>query len=239
MTEQSHPKVAPSSPSGRSRQQDFESRLRAYATAAAAAGVGLLATSVPANAEVVFTPAKVTFNSGVVYIDLNNDGTNDFALSIYNFLPADRRFAASGLRLNDVLGYIGSSYPPLAAKAGYRIGGQPSFFNREAPAVNVAATFGSYIGGPFANRGLRFFGLRFKINGEVHFGWAAVVAKARAHRHSPSIEVTLLGYAYETEAHKAILAGDTGSGEKIKLSDPVPEAGTLGRLALGWQSSEE
>jgi len=34
----------------------FHQRLSAYATAAAAAGVGLLATATPANADIVFTP---------------------------------------------------------------------------------------------------------------------------------------------------------------------------------------
>jgi hypothetical protein len=206
--------------------------------AATAAGVSVFAASAPANAEVVFTPVHITFNSGVVYIDLNHDGINDFALSIYNFDRGDRRLAASGLRRNGVLGYIGSSYPPIAAKLGYRIGRGESFWNREAPAVNVADTFGSYIGGPFANAGLRFFGLGFKIDGEVHFGWAAVVAQARGHRGSaPRIEVTLLGYAYETEAGKSILAGDIGTAKDEENSDVGPMAGGLGHLALGWRSS--
>lgn len=217
--------------------ENFESRLSAYALAAGAAGVSLLAGSPPANAEVVFTPAHITFNSGVVYIDLNHDGVNDFALIIYNnFDPGDRRLAASGLRRGGILCYT-RSYPPVAAPLGYRIGPFGYFAGRGGPAVNVADTFESYVGGPFANVGLRFFGLRFKINGEVHFGWAGVVAKARGHRGSaPRIEVTLLGYAYETEADKPIIAGDTGSSTKAEISDPISDPGTLGMLALGWSA---
>jgi hypothetical protein len=216
--------------------ENFESRLTAYAMAAGAAGVSLLAASLPANAEVVFTPAQITFNSGRVFIDLNHDGVNDFVLSIYNSFPGDKRLIASGLRRNGVLGYSGSSYPPLAAKAGYRIKSGPAFWNREAPAVNVADTFGSYVGGPFANVGLRFLGLKFQINGEIHFGWAALNVKARGHLHSPHIEATLLGYAYETEADKPIIAGDTGSGAHAGMSDPISHPGTLGMLALGWRA---
>ena len=215
--------------------ENFESRLAAYAIAAGAAGVTLLAASPPANAEVVFTSAQITFDSGVVYIDLNHDGVNDFALSIYNFDRGDRRLAASGLRRGGILCYT-VSYPPVAAPLGYRIGPVGYFAGRGGPAVNVADTFESYIGGPFANVGLRFFGLRFKINGKVHFGWAGVVAKARGHRGAaPRIEVTLLGYAYETEADKPIIAGDTGSGAHASTSDPIDGPGTLGVLALGWR----
>jgi hypothetical protein len=215
--------------------ENFESRLAAYAMAAGAAGVTLLAASPPANAEVVFTPAQITFNSGVVYIDLNHDGVNDFALSIYNFDRGDRRLAASGLKRNGVLCYT-VSYPPIAAPLGYRIGPGEFFANLGGPAVNVADTFGTSVSGPFANVGLRFFGLAFKINGEVHLGWAGVVAKARGHRGAtPRIEVTLLGYAYETEAGKSIIAGDTGSGTNARMSDPIDDPGTLGMLAFGWR----
>jgi len=209
--------------------------LTAYAMAAAAAGVSVLAASAPANAEVVFTPVHTMFNNGTVSIDLNHDGVSDFVLSIYNFIPEGKRMAASGLGRNGVAGYILSGYPPLAVPLGDRIGPALSFFNREAPAVNVVGSGENYIGGPFANVGLRFFGLEFEINGKVHFGWAAVVAKARLHSGSPHIEASLLGYAYETEPGKAIIAGDTGTAQDEKNSDlsPVPEG--LGYLALGWR----
>ncbi|HVI10684.1 MAG TPA: hypothetical protein VND65_20510 [Candidatus Binatia bacterium] len=215
----------------------FESRLAAYAIAATAAGVGVMAASVPSQAEVMFTPAHTTFTSGAVYLDLNHDGINDFVLSIYRFGFADKRLVASGLGRNGVLGYTGSSYGPLAAPAGYVIKAGPFFWNREAPAVNVADSFGTNASGPFANAGLCFFGLKFKINGEVHFGWAAVVAKAGGHRHAPEIETSLLGYAYETEPGKAIIAGDTGSGVKAEMFSPDPAEGSLGTLALGWRES--
>ena len=230
-------RVSPVQSAAAHPSENFESRLTAYAMAAGAAGVGLLAGSLPANAEVVFTPAHITFNSGTVYIDLNHDGINDFVLSIYNLLPGDKRLAASGLGRNGVLGYTGSSYPPLAAKAGYRIGPSPFFWNREAPAANAADTFGSGFSGPFANAGLRFLGLRFQINGEAHFGWAALNVKVRPHLHAPHIEASLLGYAYETEARKSIIAGQTKTAD-AKMFDPFPEPGTLGTLALGWRAGE-
>src|ERR1700730_10397297 len=61
----------------------LEGNLKHYALAATAAGVGLLATSPVAEAKVIYTPANegIPYNGAPVPIDLNHDGTDDFALS--------------------------------------------------------------------------------------------------------------------------------------------------------------
>jgi hypothetical protein len=221
--------------------QAMESHLAAYAMTAAAAGVGVLATARPANAEIVYTTAHTTFTNGVLFLDLNHDGTNDFGLSIYNFDEHDRRFSPIGLNDgNGILDYTGPSYPPLAVFKGYRIDQRELFWRREAPAVNVVATFGTIISGPFANVGIRYLGLRFKVDGEVYFGWAAVNVKAAVKNHIPGIEATLLGYAYENEPRKSILAGDTGrtsnsTNAEVTMPEPELAASSLGMLALGWR----
>jgi hypothetical protein len=242
--ELTHRRSRPSESASVGLSESFQLRLTAYATAAAAAGVGLLTATPPAEAEIVFTSAHTTFTSGTVFIDLNHDGINDFYLSIYNFDRGDRRLAARGLAgANQVQGYILSGYPPLALRAGQRIGSRDSFFSLEAPAANVAATFGTVVSGPFANAGIRFLGLRFKINSEVHFGWAALNVKAHGHNHVPHIEATLLGYAYETVAGQGLLAGQTAA--NFYKSERVPRFGTLGMLALGapalnlWRREDE
>jgi hypothetical protein len=217
--------------------ESFNLRLTAYAMAAGAAGVGLLAATPPAHADIVFTPINRVFTDGRVYIDLDHDGANDFVLSIYNFGgPQDRRLAAQGVgQQNGVLGYsFGPSYPPYALVAGARIGGGARngvFWHRPGSAVNVAATFGTIIERPFANAGDRYLGLKFKINGLNHYGWALLNAKAGAVDHRPMINVTLKGYAYNTEVGIPIHAGQISASAK---SEMVPEAGTLAALALGW-----
>jgi hypothetical protein len=51
----------------------------AYAAAAGAAGVGLLAAPQVAEAKIVYTPTNVSTGvGGSIPIDLNNDGTPDF-----------------------------------------------------------------------------------------------------------------------------------------------------------------
>ena len=56
-------------------------RLSSYALAASAAGVGILALTLPSEAEIVYTPGDHVINKGHSYnLDLNNDGTTDFTL---------------------------------------------------------------------------------------------------------------------------------------------------------------
>jgi hypothetical protein len=82
-----------------------------------------------------------------------------------------------------------------------------------------------------------YLGLKFTINGEIHYGWARIVV----HSDTFKITATLSGYAYETVANRGIITGvprgtfdnggQTGVGEATVSAD-VP-AGSLGRLALG------
>ena len=57
-------------------------RLNAYALAASAAGVGMLALAQPAEAKIVYTPTNVTIvgPNGSYNLDLNNDGQIDFTI---------------------------------------------------------------------------------------------------------------------------------------------------------------
>jgi hypothetical protein len=52
----------------------------------------------------------------------------------------------------------------------------------------------------------RYLGLKFKIDGEFHFGWARITVATTAHH---GFKTTLTGYAYETVANKSIRAGQT------------------------------
>jgi len=62
---------------------ELEKSLTAYAGAAVAAGVSLLALAKSADAKIVYTPAdvEIPINGGPVLLDLNHDGITDFVLS--------------------------------------------------------------------------------------------------------------------------------------------------------------
>ncbi|MGD0989736.1 MAG: hypothetical protein ABR874_18135 [Candidatus Sulfotelmatobacter sp.] len=77
-------KRSPRQPRPLSEQLGF--RLNLYATAASAAGVGLLTLAPRADAKVVYTPANVTIAPNSTYnLDLNNDGTIDFVIAQHSY----------------------------------------------------------------------------------------------------------------------------------------------------------
>src|SRR5271155_5870254 len=58
-------------------------QLNQYALGAAAAGVGILALAHPAEAKIIYTRAdtSIPVNGGLIELDLNHDGINDFQFS--------------------------------------------------------------------------------------------------------------------------------------------------------------
>src|SRR5690349_3912479 len=81
-------------------QASFHKRLTAYATAAGAAGFGLLVAPQNLDAQIVYTPADVTINAGeALFIDLDQDGTNEFKVSnspIYSAYSYCARLGVAG-----------------------------------------------------------------------------------------------------------------------------------------------
>ena len=95
--------------------------------------------------------------------------------------------------------------------------------------------------GPWANNGKgfknRFLGVKFFVDGKVHFGWARLTVKFD-HQFPPS--ATLTGYAYETIPGKLIKAGQTkgaeegfGNGASFIRSPEKSQLLSLGALAMG------
>jgi hypothetical protein len=86
--------------------------------------------------------------------------------------------------------------------------------------------------GPWAGKGKgardRYLGLKFVINGEVHYGWARLSVTLGHQRQFDDVSGTLTGYAYETVPEKPIIAGQIAGPDVITAQ---PE--TLGGLALG------
>jgi len=94
--------------------------------------------------------------------------------------------------------------------------------------------------GPWVNGGKgvkgRFLGLKFKMHGRFHFGWARLTVTITGPH---SVIVKLVDYAYETIPGKAIIAGATKGPDEN--DQPVPaslktqtgEPASLGALALG------
>jgi len=234
-----------------------------YAQVAAAAGVSVLALTGASEAEVVYTKTdQVTHSSFPLYIDLNHDGVNDFqfratyyastagfeigldATGMGDNRVAARRFRSSG-------GYFFSAASAL--RAGAQIGPKGNFsvrspFMAEEHFGRIGSQYSDL--GPWAGKGEgvrnRYLGLKFVVNGEVHYGWARFTVTLEHERQVGDVVGTLTGYAYETVPDKPITAGRiTGSDVIIEQSetgevtpsaplvDPAPAPATLGLLAKG------
>jgi hypothetical protein len=225
-------------------QARLDRKLVAYAAAATAAGIGLLAAPKTANAEVVYTPANVAVKiaGGMLALDLDNDGNPDFVVELItcgfrsNCLVVNPWLEGNGIR-----GFNGRA---SAASYGAAIGPQGRFLTQFRKfgswsrsyvgfMVNAGAYgSGSWSGGPWANSTNRYLGLKFLIDGKVHYGWARMSVRVLRNK------VLLTGYAYETIPNHQILAGHTSG---LSASNPAPndriapsrQPASLGLLARG------
>ena len=221
-------------------------QLNAYALAASAAGVSVLALARASEAKVVYTEThQVTHTGFPLYIDLNHDGIKDFVLRTTYYVGSScfEGLNASGYRNmnNAVAGrrFSRSSYFFSAASAlpaGARIGPERKFpvhhpfmalelFNRDR--TSQYSDVGPWVGKGNGVRN-RYLGLKFVIHGKVHYGWARLSVTLGHHRQYDDVSGTLTGYAYETVPNKPIIAGQITGPDVITVQPEI-----LGRLARG------
>ena len=167
--------------------RNLEKNLLAYIAAASA---GVLSAALPAEAEVVYTPANIPMVQGYGYespgltpLDLNNDGKPDFSFSNYYYATHGR--GAALLKLipsqpgNEAWGIkIGGQRQVTAAalEVGVEVGPKGSFQsdpNGQYLALVGIGTSG-FASGSWLNVETAYLGLKFVVNGEVHYGWARV-----------------------------------------------------------------
>ena len=199
------------SDSGPQLSNSLRRRLDLYALAAGAAGATLLGVSHPAEAEIVYTPTDQTIGRNThLNLDLNHDGVPDFQIwNEYSFRVAI--VAKLGIKPMVAGNRIaGNSEFAAALPGGVSIGGNERFpQNGDGIMVwwffsfSCTRSIGSY--GPWRNVKDRYLGLKFSIDGQIHYGWARLNVSI----YEGNITAKLTGYAYETEAGKPIDAGQT------------------------------
>ncbi len=207
----------------------MENRLLAYAAAAGAAGVGVLALAQPSEARVVYTPVQVELSNSCYYLLLNNEG-------IPNFVISNRFYFTTGGQSSLAVKAIGKNsfvetsatyrYFPVAAAdlpAGAIIPASSRGSKNEGQlaAFVVQGIGGNWYEGKWVKQKDRYLGLKFQVNGKAHYGWARLTVK------SP-VRGLLTGYAYETIANKPIVAGKTKGPDVITV-----QPASLGHLAHG------
>jgi hypothetical protein len=208
----------------------LDKSLSAYASVAAAAGVGVLALAAPAGARVVYTPAKINipFNVGWTSIDLNHDGIADFSFAgssvsdsggVSGASHLDTRASGQGNAIWGRGGFaaaLHSGFNVRPSKSYFQVGTSPQLMARRAHSDRSSG--GSSTSGQWNFTHRRYLGLKFMIAGQVHYGWARVDADTD----------TVTGYAYETIPNKPIITGKTKGPDVVTL-EPV----SLGRLSQG------
>jgi hypothetical protein len=220
-------------------------RLSTYALAVSAAGVGITSVQ-PAQAKIVYTPVHHTLTNGTLPIPI--DGTHDFTLSDkFYIITGSWSTQLLNLNVTGVASVVGSKGSAAALRFGKIIGPADKFQQGKALMAGAfceTQISASTVFGPFANTAQRYLGLKFQLNGKVHYGWARFSSiKASACNGGPAVSATLTGYAYETVPGKSIKAGQTEGPDEIdnsveqpnptNLSTPTLKPASLGLLALG------
>jgi hypothetical protein len=223
-------------------------QLNAYALAASAAGVSLLALTHPSAAKIVYTPTHQVIGTNHNYPLALNHKLADFDIINSNCTHGSRCNSDTYARLgvgaaswpwsgNAVESTGGNQYQAAALKAGARISGARRFI-RGASMASQFVGFGvshTRTLGRWVNVSDRYLGLKFKINGKFHYGWARLNVKVLKDKFK--ITATLTGYAYETIPGKAIIAGATKGPDDAEtaafLHSHTPEPTALGMLAVG------
>jgi hypothetical protein len=229
----------------------LEKNLLAYAAAASA---GLLALVQPAAASVVYTPSNIPlaqpFNGGALTeFDINNDGVPDFVFSNYSYFS--HGLGAAFLKIspdqseNKIVGVLLKGQNQVTAAglpAGVQVGSNANF--QSSPnglfmAGNFLGTQSSPPLGTWLTIETAYLGLKFVVNGEVHYGWARIKLVSPGAFATASI----YGYAYEDVANQPIVTGQTsGTAAKNKqVGEAIPapkrtldsRTRTLGMLAAG------
>ena len=226
-----------------SLSQPISQRLNAYALAAGAAGVSLLASTPSAHARIVYTPANIPIvqDGATVDLDLNRDGVSDFQL--FNITSTNRGRRAEGFHRS----YLGVS-PVQQSNRVFAIESEGGLFAAALPkgkhvgphspfqpSANLLSmwacaggTSGFDCAGPWYKVNQAFLGLKFVIKGKIHFGWAHI-------RQAGETSPTIVGYAYETIPNKRVITGQRKAPDGISTNHPISldVSATLGLLALG------
>jgi hypothetical protein len=226
----------------------LEKTVTAYATVASAAGVGILACSLPMEGKVVSTVNWIQIGPySKVNLDLNNDGIPDFQFSNHTYSSGGSHGRSGVLNIlpqsqNNAVWGTGKSASALGS--GVRIGAnakfQPghAFMGKASFYCDSSCRYGS--SGQWKQVTRLYLGFKFMIQGETHYGWARLDVAAT----DRGMYAAVSEYAYETVPNKSIVTGQTGGenrhqrrrGPGSVKSVPSPPK-SLGSLAVGASGS--
>ncbi len=222
-------------------------RLNSYALSAAAAGVTILALAGPSEAKIIYTPTHRVIGDGSSYkLDFTGNGRTELTIQNKHYSSCTTEGGCStwqslAVDLSESNQVVYNVFGAVAMKAGMRIGPKDAF----AGGLQRMAFGNNSFGGNWINVKNRYLGVKFKIKGKSHYGWARLSVQVQ---RPVTITATLTGYAYETVANKPIVAGQTMDDADITSASPDSTSPTgalvtrqspdnrktVSRGSLGW-----
>lgn len=200
--------------------EPLQRRLSSYGLAASAAGVTLLACSVPAGAAPVCKSLSVKLLGTDTYV--LNPASQQFApfnvahtfwngSSLTNGFWNRGFFTPNSAKAVTLLGKDGL---PAALTAGENIG--PGGYFGKGKSYGLLFSYGPLNGGTKKQhqgnfdfgRNDNFFGFRFPISGKNHYGWVRLKVTFDPGFDGTATTVHVLGYGYESSPNTAIRAGE-------------------------------
>lgn len=183
------------------------------------------------------------------FVDLDNDGINDFQVGMYNAQTSASRTNtwngvwASGINTStmatgkNAIAYSGTSFSTniqSALTTGDIIGASKNFYYYGVLGVqsyysNGGGGYGSF--GNFANQGDKYLGLQFYIGGNLHYGWAQVSVNAS------NLGYKLMDYAYQDCPNFPIKAGATSGTSYLTKSINVTGCDSVDVLGTKYFNS--
>ncbi|MAB71902.1 MAG: hypothetical protein CMJ54_05300 [Planctomycetaceae bacterium] len=211
-----------------------ESRLHRYAIAAASVPLATMATTQSVVADIVYESVGQTIGGpggstayllevgvgdfgNLLFLAANNPGTgSSFVFGVGGGSKTSSGGAEPngiGLQVN-----IGGSKGSKIELRRFAAGDQIGYTSKTSSIAIGGASFGKGAKGPFADGGAGYIGLQIESDSlggaEFHYGWIALDWNAS------TLELTIDGFAYETEAGVGIEAG------------AIPAPGALGLFGL-------
>jgi hypothetical protein len=210
----------------------IDHQLTVYALAATAAGVSLLALAEPSEAKIIYTKSHKVIKTNNIYpLDVNHDRSIDFLIQEAGFPFSGTSFGFNGLYAKGAFGngVRGSKNLASALNQGVPIGPHQQFINSTSSGYGVVM-FQARCGGEgscttsgkWANVNNRYLGLKFRIHGKTHYGWARLNVTVTQQRQ---ITATLTGYAYETIPNQGIHAGQTHDTDDLSANSEANSSG--------------
>jgi hypothetical protein len=228
--------------------ESVHQQLNMYALAASAAGVGMLALVQPSEGKIIYTSTHKTIKVHQHYnLDLNHDGISDFTIQLTTTGAGGTHLlfytlAVLSPRNNAVVGGKTHTYGrgpyAFALQCGAVVGPKQPFPGELMALAGIDDGFSVYVG-QWLDVKNRYLGLKFHIQGKIHYGWVRLSVVSS---NTSIASATLTGYAYETVPNKPIVAGKTKGADEsdssvgqseATLNAPAPTPAMLGLLAMG------